>query len=200
MRINSRLVIVIFIIILTSLAHGQKRVTRSSGGSIKTKLAYGIVLNNESTLEREWITIHNSLLPADFIGTVGIITIYELGEGYSSGEYIYKANYIINAQEALSAIEVRFLTFDVWGNHIRTLSSTDIVDLPAGRKHVFDAKWPVYSENEVSQFYASIAYIAQVITAGGRIIKTNPNIIIEEARKFSSKFTEGDLEPNPDKK
>ena len=63
-----------------------------------------------------------------------------------------------------------------------------------------DAKWNVYSENEVSEYYASIAFIAQVRTKTGRIIKADPIIVIQEAQKFSKKFKESDLEPEPKKK
>ncbi len=174
-------------------------VTKSSGGSIKTELAYGIVLNKESTLEREWITVHDSSLPADISGTVGVKTIYESGERYSSGSYQYSAEYTITTKEAISAIEVRFLTFDIWGDHSRNLSATDIVDIDAKSTRKFDGQWNVYSANEVSEYYASIAYIAQVRTKSGRVIKADPKVILEQARKFSKKFAEGDLEPKPEK-
>ena len=175
-------------------------VTKESGGSIKTELAYGIVLNKESSLTREWITVHDSSLPADISGTVGVKTIYESGERYSSGSYKYSAEYTITTKEALSAVEVRFLTFDIWGDHSRNLSATDIIDMDAGGTKKFDGKWNVYSENEVSEYYASIAYIAQVRTKSGRVIKADPKVVLEQARKFSKKFVEGDLEPKPEKK
>lgn len=163
-------------------------VTKESGGSIKTDLGYGIVLNKESSLTREWITVHDSSLPADILGTVGVKTIYESGDRYSSGRYKYSAEYTITAKEALSAIEVRFLTFDIWGDHSRNLSATDIVDMDAGSTKKFNAKWNVYSENEVSEYYASIAYIAQVRTKSGRVIKADPKVVLEQARKFSKKL------------
>lgn len=94
----------------------------------------------------------------------------------------------------------RFLTFDIWGDHSRNLSATDIADMDAGSTKKFDGKWNIYSENEVTEYYASIAYIAQVRTKSGRVIKADPKVVLEEARKFSKKFAEGDLEPTPEKK
>jgi hypothetical protein len=53
------------------------------------------------------------------------------------------------------------------------------------------------SENEMSEHYASIAYIARVRTADGRVIEADPAAAVAEARKFSKKFTPLDLEPKP---
>lgn len=55
-----------FVLMLsTSATLAAQQVTKSSGGSIKTELGYGIVLNKESSLTREWITIHDDSLPVD---------------------------------------------------------------------------------------------------------------------------------------
>jgi hypothetical protein len=129
---------------------------------------------------------------------VGIKTIFE-SERYG-GNYFYKSDYTITPKEALTAIEVRFLTFDVWGKPIKTLTATDIQDMPSNTNQQFSAKWSVFSENEASEFYASIAYIAQVRTASGRVIQMDNTPVLQEAQKFYKKFTAEDLEPKPDKK
>jgi len=180
-------------LIFASATLAEQQVTKTSGGSIQTELGYGIVLNKESTLTREWITIHDDSLPVDIEGTTGVNT------SYGDRKYQYNAEYIIKTKEAISAVEVRFLTFDIWGNNVRNLSATDIQDVKADVTQNFDATWHEYSENRVSEFYASIAYIAQVRTADGRVIKANPEIVLKEARKFSDKFSKSDLEPKPEK-
>jgi len=200
MKLRELSIAMAILLVVSSNSIAAQSVTKLSGGSIKTELGYGIVLNKESSLTREWITVHDSSLPADISGTVGVKTIYKSGERYSSGSYQYSAEYTITTKEALSAIEVRFLTFDIWGDHSRNLSATDIVDMDAGSTKKFDGKWNIYSENEVSEYYASIAYIAQVRTKSGRVIKADPKVVLEQARKFSKKFAEGDLEPTPEKK
>lgn len=194
------ILIVVAIFIMCSSSIAANNVTRESGGSIKTDLGYGFVLNKESSLQREWITIHNDSIPAHLIGTVGVTTTHEKGGKYSSGRYMYNADYTIKANEDLTAVEVRFLTFDIWGDLLRNLSATDIGDLKSGESRKMDAKWNVYSENEVSEYYASIAYITQVRTKTGRVIKADPSIVVQEAKKFSDKFKESDLEPEPKKK
>lgn len=175
-------------------------ITTTTGGSIQTDLGYGISTNKGSTLTREWITVHDDAIPAEINKTVGVQTVYKSEGRYSSGGYKYSAEYGITVKEALTAVEVRFLLFDIWGEHTRNLSATDIIDLAAGTTKTFDGKWNVYSENEVAEFYASIAYIAQVRTEDGRVIKANPNNVLDQAKKFSEKFTESDLEPKPEEK
>ncbi len=178
-----------------SLQSKSVSITRQDGGSLKTELGYGIVLNAQSSLTREWITIHDASFPADIVDTVGVRTKYESGR--VSGSYMYEASYIITSREALTAVDIRFLLFDVWGNHIRTLVASELVDYDPAQTRGFSGKWNLFSENEASEYYASIAYIARVRTKEGRVIEGNRNAALAEARKFSRKFTEDDLEPKP---
>jgi len=187
------LFVVVVIFIFTSFIEAQD-VTSSPGGSIQTALGYGLFLNKDSSLTREWITIHDGSLPIDIVGTVGIETTYEHGDKYSSGRYIYNATYEVTAKEDLVALEINFITFDIWGEKVKTLSATEIIDIAAGSNKKFRGAWNVSSENEVSEFYASIAYIAQVRTKSGKVYKANPTLIIRQAQKYSSKFSESDLE------
>lgn len=166
----------------------------ASGGSIRTELGYGITINKESSLTREWVTINDSIMPASFDVPTGITTVYESGQRYSSGEYLYSAAFALTPTEDLTAVEVRFLTFDIWGNHVRNLSSTEVADMEAGKSVSLAARWKVFSENEVSKHYASIAYIAQARTKSGQVIKADPQAVLAQARKFSSKFTADDLD------
>lgn len=171
-------------------------VTRENGGSIQTPLGYGITLNKESSLTREWVTVHDNSLPVKMNGTVGIKTIYEPGK--VRGEFNYSTKYTIDVQEPIAAIEIRFLLFDIWGNHIRTLNQTEIADIKATKE--LSGKWSLYSENEASEFYASIAYISRIRTQSGRVIEGDTVIVLEEARKLSKKFLPENLEPKTEKK
>lgn len=199
MKLQKIAIVTPFLLALLSGPTTADSVTKESGGSIHTDLGYNIVLNKESSLTREWITVHDNSIPVAISGTAGVKTIYEPGRNYSSGSYKYTTEFSITPSEAISAFEVRFLTFDIWGDHVRNLSMTEISDMPSGVAKKIDGKWNVYSENEVSEYYASIAYIAQVRTVSGQVIKADPKVVLEEARKFTKKFTEGDLEPVPEK-
>lgn len=174
-------------------------VTRTSGGSVQTKLSDQIVLNKGSALQREWIAVNNGSLPVQLVQTPGVTTIYEREGRYSSGGYEYKVDFNILVAEPITAIEVRFLTFNIWGERERVLSLTEILDFGVGT-HKLTGSWSLYSENEASEFYASIAYVARVRTASGKIVTADLDPILAEARKFNAKFSEAELDREPGKK
>jgi hypothetical protein len=170
-------------------------VSRGSGGSVTTNLGYNIKVNPNSTLEREWVTAHDSLSPADLVGTVGVITAYKDGGTYSSGEYRYRATVPINFREDVTAIEVRFVLFDIWGQFTKTLTSTEVEDVAAGTTKTFTPEWTVYDENTVSEHYASIAYVARVRTKSGRVFEADYGPVVAEAKKLNARFEPGWLDP-----
>ena len=170
--------------------------SRASGGSATTKLGYGISVNPGSSLEREWITAHDTTMPAFLDSTVGIRTIYKSGGGYSSGEYQYVSSVRIKARDSVAAIEIRFVLFDIWGNFVKTLSDTEIEDIPGGSYRSFTPRWRIWDENEVSEHYASVAYISRIRTTAGKVYEADFEPILAEAQKISQRFTREDLEPN----
>jgi hypothetical protein len=172
-------------------------VRRASGGSIQTSLGYSVVLNKNSSLSREWIAVDDQDLPAKLIGVPGITTMYKQSTDYSAAGYEYFCKYSLHPAQPLSAVETRFLTFDLWGSHVKTLSATEVLDLENGKSHNFEGSWHLYSETEASEFYASIAFIAQLRTTSGHVLKSNIEPVLEEAKQFSSKFVESQLEPSP---
>lgn len=185
-------VAVVLCALVAANALAAESVTRASGGSVQTKDEDFVFTNRGSSLEREWITVHDDSIPADIPGTIGVRTIYDSDDSAPQ----YRAEYSIESKEELSAVEVRFLLFDIWGEPTRNLSTTDVMDVSAWV--TFDATWRA-SWNEVRDHYASIAYIARVRTKSGRVIEANIKTVLKEARKFSKKFSESDLEPQPPK-
>lgn len=171
------------------------RIERCSGGEMRTHLSHGIVLNKSSSHRREWVIINDPSLPISIVGRTGIKTIFMQETDYQSASYYYSTAYVVQPLENLSALEIRYLTFDVWGAHERTLVATTISDIPENIPFKNDAKWELYSENEAIEFYASIAYVARVRTSHGRVFAADTKPIIAEAQRFSEKFLESDLEP-----
>ena len=180
--------------------NGAPVILRDNGGSIQTILGHGIRLNKESTLEREFITVIDPTMPAGLTGCVGIRTVYERETDYRSDQYIYASTFSVKALQDITAFEVRFLLFNIWGRHVQSLTSTEIADVPAGTIRNCDGKWLLYGENEACEHYASIAYTATIRTAAGQVYEMDPTPVLEEAKKFSSKFTDTDLEPTPIKR
>jgi len=99
-----------------------------------------------------------------------------------------------SAERSRSAVEIRFITFDLWGSHLDTLVDTEVQDMPVGQTEV-KSKWNLFDENDCAAYYASIAYVARVRTRDGRVIEADTGPVMEEARKFSAKFKPEDLEP-----
>lgn len=168
-------------------------VTRAAGGSITTKLGYGFAVAKESSLQREWIVVHQPSLPVSIEGTPGVTTAYVSRE--YGGDYRYRAKFTLQTREAIQAVQVRFLTFDVWGEHVRVLSYEEVADVKANTKKDVTGEWALHSENDVEKHYASIGYIARVRLADGRVVEAPTDLVVEEARKFSEKFTAAELEP-----
>ena len=175
---------------------GATTTTTADGGSIQTKLAANIVLNRESSLRREWVAVHDDAMPVDLVGSPGVTTIYESGGQYSRGEYRYAADYTIKVKEPVVAIEVRFITFDVWGARTRALQATDVQDFAPG-DHVLHGEWRLHSENEASEHYASIGYVASVRTAAGEVHRADTDAVTDAARRYMSDFTSDLLNEGP---
>jgi hypothetical protein len=167
-------------------------VTATPGGTIRTPLGRGIVLNKESSIERVWICVQDPAMPVEFKDPVGVKTVYtSRGDG---GEYEYSAVVHLIARQPVSVVEVRFLLFDIWGQGTKNLVITEIMDLQPGMTKEINPKWRLPSETEAAQYYASIAYISRVRTKDGRVLATNSELVLEQARKLSAQFKEVDPE------
>ena len=177
---------------LAAFAEGQET-SKADGGLIRTNLGYNIVLNKDSSLRREWIAVHDNL-PLMIVGTPGVTTVYQ-------GEYNYaaKATLIANSDQAVTAFEVRFVSIDVFGERMTTLSATEIQDIAAGEKKTFDWKWNAYRESDVARYFASIAFIAKARTADGQVHFASNDVVLDAVRRFAKEATEADLDPSSDK-
>lgn len=158
------------------------------------------IRNEESKLFREWIILDDPRMPLGFDveQTQGLNT-GRYFNGHSHDILFRNRTYLVVRTEAICAFEVRHLTFDVWGNHFRTLTATEIADHAVASTIQLDHKWNLYSENEAWEFYASITYIARVRTAAGKVIEAETDAVLREARRFSEKFTIEQLEPSAKK-
>ena len=72
---------------------------------------------------------------------------------------------------------------------------TEVADLAGGESKEIQGEWNVYSENEVEEHYASIAYVATVRTASGSIIRPDDEPVLAEATRFTERFSAEDLIP-----
>jgi hypothetical protein len=168
-------------------------IERYEGGSVITDLGYNISLNKNSSLKREWFVVRDENSPASIEGLAGVRVAYKSGERYSSGQYQYGVTYQLKAKEPIVAFEIRVHVLDVFGRLLKTLSSTELVDFSDSRS--FDGNWRIWSENEASEAFASVAYVAQVRTASGRVYEADRAAVFDQIRKVARRITEADLEP-----
>lgn len=177
----------------TALAESGPTVTKISGGSVQTRLSRTIAVNKDSSLEREWVTIHDpDRMRADITDT-GIQTVYVPGSSsYSRGNYEYRAEIVVRAEEPLAAIRVTFILFDVWGERMRGLRSDEVLDMSANTTTTITPSWHA-SEHDVSNLFASIAYVSVVRTAAGDVVRADNDYVLEQARVFSASITESEL-------
>ena len=160
--------------------------TKADGGSV----AIDRSVNENSTLRREWITVHDDRLPVDIVGTPGVTT-----KSYGGGPE-YEAEYTISVAEPVVAVEVRFILFDVWKVRTKTLSATHVEDFGEG-EHDLEEAWRVFPKRDVYKHYASIAYVAAVRTKAGAIVTADTAAIADIAREHMNDFTDDLLETDP---
>jgi hypothetical protein len=172
----------------------EPRVRRAQGEPLGIS---GLLQNKESSLKQEWVVIDDPQVMARFLTVSGVTTTYDSRRSSEySQSFLYRVRHQwMSGSVPLSAIEFRFLTFNVWGNHGRTLCASYIKDIKPLTKYWEDSEWRLFSENEAWEHSASIGYVARVRTADGKVIEADADLILREAKRFTEKFTEADLEP-----
>ncbi len=154
--------------------------TNLDGGSVVTDLGDDIKINKGSSLHRTWTVLNDPSCPIQ-LSDAGIQTLYEYRLGYD-----FRATGSAKTSKAVQAFEIRYLLYDVFGGHIRTLSSTEIKDLPSGATHRLVQSWhPV--EGEVSQLLNVVAFVAQVRGEDGRIWRFNQKAVADELGRIQLK-------------
>ena len=178
----------------------EPRVRTVSGGRIG--IAYSVEdnagLNLESSLEREWIVIDDPFSPVRFNGVCGVVPT--LGDGTIYYEAIVNIRLAGDNPPDLAAIDIHFLTFDLWGSHEMTLTGAIIRDMGFMDSHTEDMKWHRATHGEGDSMLASIGYIARVRTKEGKVLTADTAFVLREAQRFTDKITESDLESKDSKR
>lgn len=169
-------------------------VTELNGGTVVTDLGYGIQVNKGSSLQRRWFTVNDPSCPMQLSGT-GIATTYH--SSTVSGEYQYQSVGTATIAEAITAFEVRFLLFDVWGEHMRTLSDTDVAD-HVGEVPLKGSSWHAW-ENEVTEVQTVVSFVARVKKQDGTVWDYDPASFLQQLEKIKVKLTEKELSPEKEK-
>lgn len=163
------------------------------GGSVTTKLGYGISVNAGSSLRRQWFVVNDTGCPVRLDGA-GINTTY------SDRDYSYSQVGTVTALQPIAAFEVRFVLFDIWGEHLKTLSGIELRDLQpqAVLKLSETGSWRAW-ESEVTRYFTAVAFVARVRTQDGQAWAANTEAILMEADVARLKPTQDALIPTKPK-
>ncbi|HEY3568241.1 MAG TPA: hypothetical protein VGP73_09940 [Thermoanaerobaculia bacterium] len=166
--------------------------TEVDGGSVTTDLGYSIKVNGKSTLRRKWLVINDSSCP---------MQLCEAGVNISFGNQQYYFVQVggLSSSEAISAFEIRYALYDVFGRHLKTLSTLSVVDMPAGHTGgLSESRWRAW-ENEVSALHTVIAFVAHVRGQSGRLWRFREKQISDQLTRIDLLVSSGALDPTKDK-
>lgn len=188
------LLLAVLVIILPRITTAQSispvNALIGDGGSVTTELGGGIAVNDGSSLHRRWITLRDSRLPLNIVGTTGPKTRYSGDRGYH-----FFAPFDVEASEPISAYEVRILIFSVWGDLLRIQVQNFIKDTPGGAGNA-QMEWYERDETEVAYVH-SLTYISRVLTQSGRVLRADDAAVLTEAKRISSRLKPEDLTVKP---
>lgn len=183
---------ILFISLLFSFfsAQSQLTVTKKDGGSVVLKLGFGIKVNDGSSLNREWININDASCPIQ-ISEVGINTVF------AGSSYSFKSTGLLNVKEDVTAFELVHVLYDVFGEHFKTLSQTEVVDINSSFDISKKGTWYA-TENNVSDYLICVSYVANVRKKDGSVWRYNYNGIKEQLNTLKIAFEES-YQPQKDK-
>ncbi len=167
----------------------ELQIEELAGGSVVTNLGYGIAINKGSTLKRSFYVFNDPGCPVQLQGA-GVST------RYNDRNYSFVPKGELRAEEPVAAVEIRFLLFDVWGEHLKTLSATEIKDLGVGTSLEIKeiGTWQAW-ENDVSRYLTSVAFVSRVRTLDGKGWTANTSALLQRAAELDLKPDESDLDP-----
>jgi hypothetical protein len=165
------------------------------GTTVETCLGNNICVNKSATLKRVHHFLNNPAMPATCTSVPPVETVYEQSTRSSGGQYLYKASCSIVPDQAIDAYELKFVVFDVFGRHVRTLVADAIRPIASKDSIFVSGTWKLYSENEVGLHHMSIAYISRLKPTTGRVIAADEKVVATAIRKLNSAFEEAQLAP-----
>ena len=180
----SKKITICFFLFYSIITFSQITVSKTPGSSVMTKLGYGITVNKGSSLIREKYTLNDGSCTIQ-LDNVGIETSY-------SDKYSFNAVGNLTTKEPIVAYEIHYILYDVFGNHMKTLSNTEITDIESTQNFPKSASWYA-TENNVSQYYICVSYVANVRTKNGQIWRCDLKSIKEQLTKLKIEFEDGYL-------
>jgi hypothetical protein len=182
-----KLNLILAALLLFSLSlSAQIKAVKSVGGSVITDLGMGVKVNKGSSLNREWVLIHDMDCPVQ-LNSVGVITTYE------NSRYSFRPTGGVAVKQPITAFEVRHMLYNVFGEYIKTLSNVEVTDITTG---IFEfekySSW-FATESQVTEYFTVVSYVAYARTEDGVVWRYNEISIKEELLKLKISYDESYL-------
>lgn len=151
-------------------------------------------INKASSLRIEALTVIDESLPIRFAEPCGLV-VHNTANDYPLN-LIYQGAVILRCcDEPVTAFETRHMTFNVWGEHVSTLRSSEVRNLEPGKRIRLEPAWYLYSESDANEFSMSLNFVSRVRLASGTLRVADTAFVLREAQRIAEKVTESDLEP-----
>lgn len=186
------ILVAVNVFLFTLAGSAQLTITKADGGSVVTKLGMGIKINDGSSLHREYITINDANCPVQ-LNDVGIETSY-------ASSYSFRPIGGIEAKDSIVAYEVDHVLYNIFGEHMKSLSDKEVTDIIGKKNFSKYSSWYA-SENDVSEYLICVSYAENVRTKSGVIWHYSYKAIKEQLDTLKIAFEEGYApKKDPDKK
>jgi hypothetical protein len=156
-------------------------------------------INTSAFLKVEAWTIIDDTLPLRFSGPCGLL-VHNRSRDYPFELFYQGAGILLCTEEHITAFETRHMTFNVWGEHVVTLTCARVTDIEVGKQIRIEPRWQFYSEHEANEFCGCLSFVARVRVASGEVKRADMTYILREAQRIVERVTASDLEPKPPKK
>lgn len=171
-------------------------IKEAQGGPLRMKLTGSnkvvsapppTVLNERSTLARKAFILNDAKCP---------VIIEELTAAPVEGkEWQMVLDGQIRVRAAITAVDIRFALFDLFGNHMATHQTLMIEDVAVeNNAMIFGPSWAT-SEKEMKILQSTFAFVAQVRLADGSVWKYDPMDVARALDKLKLRVDPSRLEP-----
>lgn len=159
------------------------------GVPMRVQLGADLDLNPGSALYSRWIVLTDSTAPVRIAGRTGVeVVLY--GDG-SRAALHYSAGLALEPQRKLTAVEVRYALFDVFGRFVRVLSAEYVQDINGAQSLL--PRWRVSSNIEASTVFVSVGYVEAAREADGRVYRLDREVLLKALRAAQLQATGSDL-------
>lgn len=170
----------------------EVQVSAYPGGSVTTELSRNIKVNPESSLERSWVVLNDPTSPIQLSGA-GIETLYR------DSRYSLRPTGTFTATAPVVAFEIRYALYDMFGQHIKTLTGTEVRDVDEGESLPLSpvGTWHAF-EDEVRELLTVVAFVSAVRPRDGEVWTHDQEAVLDRLREVELQVSDGVLSPAAD--